>query len=64
MGLGHGQPVAVRLEAELEQPFGLVLLGRDGPDDVLAQPLGQRVGLDLGDEAVLVGLVDDGLNAH
>ena len=48
------EPVAVRLEAPLEQPVRLVLLGRDQPDDVLVQPPGGDVGLDVGDEAVLV----------
>src|SRR5438093_13510598 len=58
MGLGHLHPVAVRLEAPVEHPFRLALLRRDEPDDVLAQARGNDLGLDVGDEPVLVGLQD------
>ena len=40
----HRQPQAIRLQAPLEQPLRLVLLLRDQPDDVLAEPLGDRLG--------------------
>ena len=42
------------LEPPLEQPLRLVLLGRDQADDVLVEPLGHDVLLDVGDEPVLV----------
>src|SRR5262245_15555116 len=54
--LGHRQPVAVRLEPPLEHEGRLPLLGGDGPDDLLVQPLRDRVGFDVGGEAVLVVL--------
>jgi hypothetical protein len=50
----HREPEAVRLEAPLEQPLRLVLLLRDETDDVLAEALRDRLGLDVGVEAVLV----------
>ena len=50
----HGQPQAIRLEAPFEQPLRLVLLLRDETDDVLAETLGNRLGLDVRVEAVLV----------
>ena len=52
--LGQRQPVAVRAQAPFEQPVWLVLLGGDQSDDVLAQPRGDDVGIEIGDEAVLV----------
>ena len=36
--LGHGLPVAERLQAPLEQPRGLILAGRDEADDLLVEP--------------------------
>ncbi len=56
--LGHGEPVPVGLQPKLEQPLRLVLLARDEPDHVLAQPFRHHVRLDVGHEAVLVGLID------
>ena len=50
----HLLPDAERLEPPLEQPLGLVLLGGDHPDDVLAQPFRDFFGFDIGDEPVLV----------
>ena len=50
----HRQPQAIRLQAPLEQPLRLVLLLRDQPDDVLVEPLGDRLGFDVGEEAVFV----------
>ena len=52
--LGERQPVAVRAQAPFEQPLRLVLLGCDQRDDVLAQSRGDDVGVEIGDEAVLV----------
>src|ERR1019366_9940020 len=51
---GESQPVAVRARAPFEQPLRLVLLGGDQRDDVLAQPRGNNIGVEIGDEAVLV----------
>src|SRR6185503_9859552 len=62
--LGHLQPAAIPLEAPLEQPLGLLLLGRDQTDDVLAQALRRHIRLDVGDEAVLVFLVDQALDGR
>ena len=59
VGLGHGQPVAVGLEAELKQPFGLAFLGRDEPDHVLVQSGRDAVRFDVRHEAVLVFLAGD-----
>ena len=50
----HREPHAIGLEAPLEQPLGLALLGRDQADDVFGQAARCRVLLDVGDEAVLV----------
>ena len=50
----HLQPGAIGLEAPLEQPFGLVLLGRDEADGVFVEPLGREILLDVGDEAPFV----------
>ena len=36
-GLLEGEEVLQRAEAPLEQPLGLILLGRDQPDDVLVE---------------------------
>ena len=49
--------MAVGLQPPFQQPVGLVLLGRDQSDDVFAQSRGDDIGVDIGDEAVLV-LVD------
>ena len=46
--------MAVRLEAPLEEPLGLVLLAGDEPDDVLGEAGGDGLRLDVRDEAVLV----------
>ena len=51
----HGQPGAIGLEPPFEHPFGLVLLGRDEADRVLAQALGREILLDVGGEAPFVG---------
>src|SRR2546425_12399460 len=64
MWLGHLHPVSVPLEAPVEHPFRLALLRRDEPDDVLAQARGNDLGLDVGDEPVLVGLQDLRFNAR
>ena len=52
--LFHREPQAERLEPPLEHPLRLFLLLRDQPDDVLVQPFWNGVGIDVGDEAVLV----------
>ncbi len=57
--LGHRRPDPVGLEAPLEQPLGLFLLGRDQPDHILAQAFGNRVGLDVGHKAVFVVLIGE-----
>jgi hypothetical protein len=46
--------VAEGLEPPLEHELGLALAGGDGPDHVLVEAGRQGVGLDLGDESVLV----------
>jgi hypothetical protein len=46
--------VAEGLQPPLEHPLRLVLLGGDEADGVLGEAGGGSVGLDLGDEAVLV----------
>ena len=56
-GLVHLQPATIGVEALLEHPLGLFLLGRNEADHVFRQALGGHVGLDHGLEAVLV-LVD------
>src|ERR1041384_6024101 len=56
--LRHLLPVAVGLEPPLDHPGRLALLLRDQPDDVLAQTGRDGFRLDVGDEAVLVGLED------
>lgn len=53
-GLFHLHPAAVGLKPPLGHPLRLVVLPRDQPHDVLVQPLGREVHLDLGFPAVLV----------
>ena len=53
------QPAAVGLQAPLEHELGLALAGRDQPDRVLRQALGERVGLELGDEAGRVLAIEE-----
>src|SRR5438876_9115329 len=62
VGLRHLEPVAVRLEPPLEHPLWLTLLGRNQPDDVLAQARRNDIGLDVGDEPVLVRLENLGFD--
>ena len=61
---GHGEPVAVGLEAPLEKPVGFFLLRGDEADGVLRETLGRAVGFDVGDETVLVGAghIADGID--
>jgi len=47
----HGDEVPVGGQAPLEEPLGLVLLGRDQSDDVLVEALGGALGLDVALEA-------------
>ena len=54
VGFVHLRPGLVRRQPPVEQPLGLVLLGRDQPHDVLAQPGRRDVGVEVGAEAVLV----------
>ena len=49
-------PVAECLEAEVEHPFGLALLSRDEPNDVLVQPFLYYLSMYVGGEAELVFL--------
>jgi hypothetical protein len=58
-GFRHGQPVAVGLEAELQEPLGLTFLGADEADGVLGQPRRRAIGLDVRHEAVFVFLTGD-----
>ena len=53
-GLGHRLPVAKGLQPPLQQPLGLALLARDEGDDLLVEAGGERVLLDVRDEAPLV----------
>src|SRR5262249_36725926 len=50
----HLEPMSERLQTPLQHELGLVLLGRDQADDLLAEPARSRVRLDGGDESVLV----------
>ena len=59
VGLFEGEPVAKRLEPELQQEIRLLFLGRDQANDLFTETLGDLVGLNLGDEAVLVRLADE-----
>jgi hypothetical protein len=58
-GFLQRDPVPVCPQAPLEEPVRLVLLGRDQPDDVLAQALGNGVGVEVGGKAVLVLLAGE-----
>src|SRR5881397_9829 len=53
----HREPVAVRPQAPLEEPLGLILLARNQPDDVLVEALRRLVLIKVGDEAVLILLL-------
>src|ERR1039457_4779508 len=54
----HRHPMPNRLEPPLQHELRLILLGRDQADDVLVQARWRRVGLHVGNEAVLVFLLD------
>jgi hypothetical protein len=56
MGLRHLLPIPEGLEAPLEHPFGLSLLLRDEPDDILIEARWNDIGLDVSLEAILVRL--------
>ncbi len=58
----HRQPMAIRLEPPLQHELRLILLRRDQADDVLIQARRRRVGLHVGEEAVLVFLLDQSFN--
>ena len=51
------EPVAISLQAEVEQPLGLALLLRDQPHHVLVESLGDDICVNVGGEAVLVLLL-------
>ncbi len=53
-GLLHGQPMAIRLQAEIKEEPGLVLLCRDKPDGFLRQSRWGKFSLNVGREAVFV----------
>jgi hypothetical protein len=59
----HGEPAAIGFEPPLGQPLGLALLGRDEADDVLVEALRGLHRLDIGEEAVLILIDVDRLNA-
>ena len=46
--------MAVGLKAELQEPLRLTLLLRDEANGLLAQPLTDGLGIDLGGEAIFV----------
>ena len=48
------QPVAVGLEAEIEKPLRLLLFRRDKTYDVLIEPDGDNIGVDVADKAVFI----------
>ena len=60
--LGHGLPVTVGLQAPLEQPLRLLLLGGNQADDVFTQAAGDGIGFDVGDEPPLIFLIRKGLD--
>ncbi len=62
VGLAHLEPATVGLEPPLQQPLRLALFRGDQADDVLAQARRRDIGLDVGDPAVLVLLVDQRLD--
>ena len=59
--VGHFQPPPVCLEAPIEQPLRLALPLRNESNRVLGQSDRCGVLLDVGDEAVLVLAIDEGL---
>ena len=59
--LGHGEPMAIGLQAPVQQELGLALLARDEADHVLVQARRDGVRFDVGVEARLVVLVDEAL---
>ena len=58
-GFLHLPPQAVGAQPPLEHELGLILDGRDRPDDVFVQAGWQPLAFDVGDEAVLVAPVDE-----
>ena len=48
------QPVAIGLQAKLQQPLGLTLQSRDAAHHILVKSLGDDLGLDVGHKAVFV----------
>ena len=59
IGFLQRQPVTESLEPELQEEIGLLLLGGDQPHHLFTEALGDLVGFDLRDEAVLVRLADE-----
>ena len=62
VGFLHALPQAKGPQTEVQKKRRLVLLGRDQPDNVFAEALGDLLGLDVGDEAVAVGLGHEGID--
>src|SRR5215469_13229969 len=58
----QGDPVPVGPEPPIEHELGLVLLGRNRPDDVLVQSGRQRLRLDRRDEPIGIGSLRELLN--
>lgn len=54
VGWREGEEIAVSVEAELQQPFGLVFEARYGAYGVFAQSRRHNLCVDVGDEAVFV----------
>src|SRR6185437_3413122 len=67
LGLGlrllQRRPVPICLEPPLQHELRLIFLGRDHADDVLVQPFGDFLLLDLSDKAPLVLAVSQVLNS-
>ena len=60
MRLLHGQQMAISLQAPFGHPLGLLLLRRDRPHHVLAQPGFKLIGLKLGNKAFFIVAVGPG----
>ena len=53
-GQGHRLPMAERLQATLQHPLRLLLLGRDKADHILIKTASNGLGLDVGSKAILI----------
>ena len=63
MRFTHCEPMTIGLETPFRHELGFTLLARDEAHHVLVEPRRQRVGIDVGDEAMPIRLAEQGVDA-